>query len=124
MAKLFREHYFVADVAVFPGGRDGLVGAVRTPAAPLRLCADADANASAGNSRHRRFLDLDPTIVRLATHRRASPVSCRFTGESLRWCRVGIAIPTRLKKIADQRQGPMTKTRIGSIRPRASCWTS
>jgi ISXO2-like transposase domain len=28
-------------------------------AAPLRLCADADANASAGNSRHRRFLDLD-----------------------------------------------------------------
>ena len=28
----------------------------------------------------RRFLDLHPTIARLATHRRASPVSCRFTG--------------------------------------------
>src|SRR6478672_4327230 len=48
--------------------RDGLVDAVRTPAAPLRLCADADANASARNSRHRRFLDLHPTIARLVTH--------------------------------------------------------
>src|SRR5580700_6753248 len=47
---------------------DGLVDAVRTPAAPLRLCADADANASARNSRHRRFLDLHPTIARLVTH--------------------------------------------------------
>jgi hypothetical protein len=28
----------------------------------------------------RRFLDLHPTIARLATHRRASPVSCRLTG--------------------------------------------
>ena len=69
MAKLLRAQYFVADVAVFPGGRDGLVGAVRTPAAPLRLCADADANASARNSHHCRFLDADATIARLTTRR-------------------------------------------------------
>jgi enamine deaminase RidA (YjgF/YER057c/UK114 family) len=69
MAKLLRVQYFVADVAVFFRGCHGLVDAVRTPAAPLRVCADADANASARNSHHCRFLDADPTIARLTTRR-------------------------------------------------------